>query len=367
MNFSFHPLSKRYKEWKFDWEKEYIENSDSDSPLIYGDFVDDQVVVNGNLEATEYVSTKELYLTGQGGINFGLTSESISGCVETRWHFGLQRTCGIGPFPNGPLSAMSFRYGPGSDRTRVGIGEVAPQEMLDVNGKVRAMDYLTFSDKRLKQDIKPIGDATELISKLEGVTYSFRDDLRKEGRELPEGPQIGFIAQDLQKVLPEMVSEDEEGYLSVSYRSLIPVLVEGQKELIAENDKLKASLVEAQETNRKMEQEIENIKSMLSQLTEKLPTTTVQLEDAKEAMLLQNAPNPFTESTTIQYELPASCDGAKLIITDAKGMVIKSIERLETGKGKIVVEANLLTPGSYRYTLICKGQTLDSKTMVIVR
>jgi hypothetical protein len=345
-------------------DKLYIDNSSTSTPLIYGDFAIDQVKVNGDLQVTDNVSASALGLIGQGGINFELFSESITGCNETRWHFGLHRICGVGPLPP-QFKAMTLRYA--GDNFRLGIGVTNPQEKLEVNGKVRAMDYLTFSDKRLKQDIESIGNASDILSKLEGVTYSFRDELREEGKELPKGQQIGFIAQDLQKVLPEVVSEDEEGLLSVSYRSLIPILVEGHKELMDENERLETSLKEAQEMNRKMEQEIEDIKSMLADLTEKLPTTSVQLKDANEAMLLQNAPNPFRESTTIEYNLPANCEGAQLLITDSNGSVLQSVKNLETGRGKIVLQANSLTPGKYRYTLVCQGQTLESKSMVIIR
>lgn len=344
--------------------KLYIDNSSTTTPLIHGDFSNDQLTVNGNLSVTDGFHASSIDLSGAGGINFGLNSESISGCNETRWHFELHRTCGVGPLPP-PFKAMTLRYA--NDGINLGIGTLAPQEKLDVNGKVRAMDYLTFSDKRLKQDIQSIGNASEILSKLDGVRYSFRDELRKEGRDLPEGQQIGFIAQDLQKVLPEAVSEDEEGYLSVSYRSLIPLLVESHKELKEENEELAALLRETQAANRKLELEMENIKSMLTSLTENGSTQTVQLEVETQEMLLQNAPNPFTESTTIEYHLSDECAGAKLLITDSKGIVIKTVEKLETGRGKIVLQANSLTPGNYRYTLVCQGETLASKTMVIVR
>lgn len=337
--------------------KLYIDNTNTSDPLIYGDFSADQLMINGDLKVADDVNASTLSLIGQGGVDFQLFSENIIGCNETRWHFGMDRICGPGPHPP-QFRAMTLRYA--GDNMRLGIGTEAPQERLDVNGNVRAMDYFTFSDKRLKQDIQQIGNASEILRKLEGVTYSFRDELRKEGRDLPEGQQIGFIAQDLQKVLPEVVKEDEEGYLSVSYRSLIPMLVEGYKEL---NDELE----EAEETNRRLEQEIQDIKLMLLELTEKSQTTTVQLEDVEEAMLLQNAPNPFSESTSIEYTLPTNCKGAQLLITNVNGTVIKSIENLNTGSGKVVLEANSLTPGSYRYTLVCQGQTLDSKTMIVVR
>ncbi|NVK63036.1 MAG: tail fiber domain-containing protein [Flavobacteriales bacterium] len=344
--------------------KLYIDNSSTSTPLIQGDFSADQLTVNGDLSVTDGLQASSISLNGAGGINFGLNSESILSCNETRWHFELQRTCGIGPLPP-PFKAMTLRYA--GDGIDLGVGTQAPQYKLDVNGRVRATQYLTFSDKRLKQDIQSIENASELLSKLEGVTYSYRQDLKEEGRNLAPGKQIGFIAQDVQKVLPEIVAQDKEGYLSVSYQSLIPLLVESQNELKSENDELKAMLKETQEVNKQLQLEMESIKALLSNMSETMPTTTVQLEGEAKEMLLQNAPNPFTESTKIEYDLPADCSGSQLLITDANGVVIKTIEVLETGRGRIVLEANSLAPGNYRYTLVCQGQTLASKTMVIVR
>ena len=69
------------------------------------------------------------------------------------------------------------------------------------------------------------------LAKLEGVSYQLKS--RKFGDvELKSdmGSQIGFIAQDVQKLFPELVQKDKEGFLAVNYTGLIPVLVEGVKE-----------------------------------------------------------------------------------------------------------------------------------------
>ena len=53
---------------------------------------------------------------------------------------------------------------------------------------------------------------------------------------------MGLIAQDVEKILPEVVSEDNEGYKSIAYSAVIPVLIEAIKELKAENDVLKVRI-----------------------------------------------------------------------------------------------------------------------------
>lgn len=344
-------------------DKLYIDNTNTQTPLIYGDFALNQLTVNGGLDvegdlSAEDIDGSSLVLRSTAGLNFHLKEEMVSGCVSNRWHFQVGRTCGVGPLPPGPFSILTLDYT--GDATSVGVGIENPQYKLDVNGKVRATQYLTFSDKRLKKDVQPLRNASELLSQLEGVTYTYRQDLKDEGRNLADGKQIGFIAQEVQKVIPEIVEKDEEGYLSVSYQSLIPLLVENQKELQSQNDELKAA-------NEKLEQEIEAIKAMLAKLAEDVPSQSVQLENVTGEMLMQNAPNPFSESTSIEYNLPSDCQETQLIILDSKGTIIKTIDQLESGRGKVVLQANSLAPGTYRYALVCEGRTLEVKTMVIVK
>jgi hypothetical protein len=99
------------------------------------------------------------------------------------------------------------------------------------------------SDERLKDIIAPITSALEGVQSLRAVRYSWKSDEAKV-------PHIGLIAQDVQKILPEVVhsaklpmSEDETEYLSVAYTEVIPLLVAAIQELSAKNDALEARLV----------------------------------------------------------------------------------------------------------------------------
>ena len=117
----------------------------------------------------------------------------------------------------------------------VGIGNTGPSYVLDVTGEARFTGGYTTSDRRWKTDIEPIKDALDTVAKLQGVTFDWR---RKEfpAMRFAAGKQIGFIAQDVEKVLPQIVSTDNKGYKNISYESVIPVLAEAVKELKAEND-----------------------------------------------------------------------------------------------------------------------------------
>jgi hypothetical protein len=105
---------------------------------------------------------------------------------------------------------------------------------LTVVGDVVA--YGSPSDKRLKENIKPIQSALDKVSKLQGVTF---DWIQKEDQILDIKEDIGFIAQDVQKVIPELVRENENGMLSMRHQGIAPILIEAIKELKAEIEELK--------------------------------------------------------------------------------------------------------------------------------
>jgi len=86
-------------------------------------------------------------------------------------------------------------------------------------------DITAFSDRRLKENIEPIDNALEKLQSINGVTFN---TIGQEKR------QAGLIAQDLQKVLPEAVHENEDGMLSVAYGNTVSLLVQAIKELQAE-------------------------------------------------------------------------------------------------------------------------------------
>ena len=99
------------------------------------------------------------------------------------------------------------------------------------SGSILASDDITaFSDSRLKENVMPIENALEKCAELTGVTF---DKINTGIRG------TGLIAQDLQKVLPEAVHEQEDGMLSVAYGNTIGLLVNAINELQAEVAKLK--------------------------------------------------------------------------------------------------------------------------------
>jgi hypothetical protein len=88
-------------------------------------------------------------------------------------------------------------------------------------------DIVAFhsSDKRLKNNIEKIEDSNNIITNINGYEFDWNEKSQREGHD------YGVIAQELEKVAPELVKKRDDGYLSVDYIKLIPVLIEEVKSL----------------------------------------------------------------------------------------------------------------------------------------
>tara|TARA_Y100000593_G_scaffold86354_1_gene164899 strand:- start:597 stop:3869 length:3273 start_codon:yes stop_codon:yes gene_type:complete len=113
-----------------------------------------------------------------------------------------------------------------------GAGVVLPSD--STYGTVKAHSFVTYSDENLKTNIQPMENALAKVQSLKGVTYDWKNDGSKD---------IGFIAQDVEKVLPQIVrSTDQEGSYSMNYSRVTALLVEGIKEQQAQIENLKKAL-----------------------------------------------------------------------------------------------------------------------------
>jgi len=104
-------------------------------------------------------------------------------------------------------------------------------EMTGANGNISISGTLTEgSDVRIKENIKPLKSQLEIVNKLNPVSYN------KIGFEESE---IGFVAQEVEEILPELVKDDEKGMKSIAYSKMNTILVKAIQELKSEVDKLK--------------------------------------------------------------------------------------------------------------------------------
>ena len=99
------------------------------------------------------------------------------------------------------------------------------------------------SDERLKKEIKPLEGSLDSVTRLKGVSYQWRTE-DYPGHGFREGTQLGLIAQEVEKVLPEVVVHGPDGYKAVDYQKLVPVLIEAVKEQQKEITELRSMLRE---------------------------------------------------------------------------------------------------------------------------
>ena len=183
--------------------------------------------------ASMYTLSNNLTIVGNGFGTAGYKTQ-IAYYNGSGWYSGLE----LAHLSSGYGNLILMKSG-GS----VGIGTTTPGYTLYVNGTAAGPSgFQTASDGRLKKNIVPLSDGLALIHQLQPVRFDFRSrEERKVGQELnlPPGRQIGFIAQDLDKVLPEAVSvaKSKEAIMSVAESKVVPVLVEAVKELQQTNER----------------------------------------------------------------------------------------------------------------------------------
>lgn len=152
--------------------------------------------------------------------------------------------------------------------TNVGIGLYNPQYKVHVNGNVFGSNFIATSDRRLKTAISPVANALQKVMAMNGVYYCWKTDLTaKLHLNMDSLVHIGFIAQDIEKVLPEVVRTARDSFQqkAVSYTAVIPVITEAIKqqqpfieELQKENAYLQRRLRQLQHRLNQLEKAVAN-------------------------------------------------------------------------------------------------------------
>lgn len=200
-----------------------------------------------------------------------------------------------------------------------------------------------MSDSTFKTNIRKIDDdVLSKVCKLDGYTYNWKDD--KDGQL-----QVGFIAQEVEKVFPELVETiDSSNVKLMSYIGMIPYLLEA----------IKAQQVQ-----------IEDLKGQLngSYGSAELKSYSIFEEESTEtpASLSQNKPNPFSSETRIEMFVPQSVANASLYVYDLQGKQVKSITVTGRGATFETIHASELQAGLYIYSLVTDGKLVGSKQMVL--
>lgn len=125
---------------------------------------------------------------------------------------------------------------------------------LTINGSLEVTQGITGtvsppSDIRYKENIQPIDNALDLINKLKGVRYDWKID-EFPNKNFPDKVQIGLIAQDVEKILPEVVNTKRDGYKGIEYSKITAVLINAIQEQQEMIEELKNEIKEIKSSKR---------------------------------------------------------------------------------------------------------------------
>jgi cytoskeletal protein CcmA (bactofilin family) len=142
----------------------------------------------------------------------------------------------------------------------LGVGTSSPSSALEVNGTVRARTVQETSARRFKTAIEPIDGATSLVEQLRGVRYRWKNS---------GAPDVGFVAEEVQEVLPSLVQMENGTSQSLNYTHLTAVLTEAFKEQ-ADRAEARTRRLEAQaERLRRQKRELDRLARQNETLREK--------------------------------------------------------------------------------------------------
>ncbi|GHT42059.1 hypothetical protein FACS189437_09680 [Bacteroidia bacterium] len=252
------------------------------------------------------------------------------------------------------------------------------------NGEVHSsVGYIT-SDASLKNNVELISNPLDKVLQLRGVTYNlnFPEELYSENKEKNKelsieqayeavkvnAPQItwetfnqiqteksrkqmGVIAQEVEKVIPEVVRTRVDGLKEVAYTEIVGLLIEAIKELKIEVDELKENKV---------------ADAQLRSSTNETGMTDMSNPAIAQCKLYQNVPNPFTGQTEIKYTVAGGVKNAFICIFDMQGKMLKKMDAV-AGENTLTIRRSELHAGMYLYSLIADGKEVDTKRMILTK
>ncbi|WP_296683106.1 T9SS type A sorting domain-containing protein [Flavobacterium sp.] len=356
---------------------------------------------------TSLVSTLVAEMTPQGNTYFGKYTPGLFNALSAKTAIGFEKDCGldivsVGQLPSnidpiaaniqvnfsgnsgigllsnvfngsfatgvfGKASGLEYSYGVFGRSTSSGNFSAAIYGDLPVNvtgnywagyfdGEVYSTGGYLPSDSKLKNSINKEASALEKLILLNPVSYNYS---KVEGMNLPQTLQHGFISQELADVFPELTKDvvkpvfDENGkitsevsFKAINYVGLISVLTAAVQELNSELIKVRSDLDEYKANDV--------VRGQIIQSTPIVNGYSIE----------QNVPNPFSDRTSIRFQLAPGVESATLSIFNLNGAFVRDYS-LKGNSGEIEILASEIGKGMYIYSLNQNGQEIISKRMII--
>ena len=254
------------------------------------------------------------------------------------------------------------------------------------NTNLRVNGVNITSDARLKENVQSLQNPLNILEQISGVTYNYKFSEISRYREQDDSKfteanksqnsidsqaptdaasiekankdklyqneidriesedasrkRIGFLAQDVQKVLPELVQTDDKGVMSIDYIGFIPLIVESLKEM--------------QQTIQVQQSEIDLLQSLLPDESKSLLRSTSTDNIVIEGAKLYNG-----AGSSVSYTLPSTFTDAYLRVFDIAGRMLKKIT-LTTTRDSVEINSSEIGLGTFIYVLYVDGQKADT-------
>lgn len=310
-------------------------------------------------------------ITGGGNVALGSQTLLNNTTGSSNTAIGNQS----GPNKDGLSNTSSIgnsAYTSASDQVRIGN-----ESIVSIGGFA---NWSNVSDGRVKKNIKQNVPGLAFINKLQPVTYNLdlnaadkiiqRPEIKdKDGKIIEPSPadiearkqkeQIlytGFIAQDVEKAAKGInydfsgvdAAKNNTDLYGLRYSDFVVPLVKAVQELSKQNEEL--------------QKQIDELKTLMN--TSSKTISDKQMINVSSALLEQNVPNPFTNSTAIHYVLPQKYSSAKIIITDKSGKTLRQINLSGNSNGSVNIDAATFSAGAYNYSMYVDGRLISTKQMV---
>jgi hypothetical protein len=283
-----------------------------------------------------------------------------------------------------------------SNQIRIGsLGSTYGTDPVSIGGKV---GWTTLSDGRVKKNIKQNVPGLVFINKLQPITYNLDIDaadriiqrpqiIDKDGKTVQPLPKdinalkaqeaiihTGFIAQDVEKAAKSInydfsgvdPAKNDKDLYGLRYAEFVVPLVKAVQELSTSNDSLHDLVNNLVNLNSDLENRLNQLEIKLESLV-KGGVSSGGSNILSSAKLEQNIPNPFNQTTLINYYVPETAGHAFIKVTGINGNAIKTIQLNGAGSGQITLQTATLASGNYTYSLYVDGNLIDTKVMVLAR
>jgi hypothetical protein len=282
-----------------------------------------------------------------------------------------------------------------SNQVRIGNASVT-----SIGGQV---SWTNFSDGRYKKNLKEDVPGLSFITKLRPLTYTLdvegidksiraampgetgsgelasaaakQKAATGEAKARGEKARIkytGFVAQEVEAAAKELgydfsgvdAPKDKEGFYGLRYAEFVVPLIKAVQEQQEQIEKQEKKITVQQ-------QQINELKDMVTKLLNSRSVTANNSNNTNVsitgAYLEQSVPNPNRGSTLIRYHLPQSTGDARIVITNMKGQLLKSIALSNKGAAQVTLDGSTLAAGNYTYSLWVEGRQVDTKQMQIIK